>query len=81
MAKLKTENKYWVTSRVLCQQERGSDSLLFVLIGEHCKQDSIHAGSVREDTHGTGSPSHLPESSLDGICGAGSLSPAMFFKF
>jgi hypothetical protein len=27
----------WVTSRVLCQQERGSDSLLFVLIGEHCK--------------------------------------------
>ena len=35
-----------VTSRVLCHKERGSNSLLFVFIGEHRIEDPVHTGSV-----------------------------------
>jgi len=35
-----------VTSRVLCHKGKGSNSLLFVFIGEHRIEDPLHAGSV-----------------------------------
>ena len=59
-----------VMSRVLCQQERGADSLVAVLMGEDGKQDPFDGGSVGEDAHGAGSPADLSEAALNGVGGA-----------
>ena len=62
-------------SRVMCHEERGSDSLLFVFVREDSEKDSIHAGFIREDAHGPGSSPDLHEAPLDGIGGTNRLSP------
>src|SRR5712692_2680131 len=58
-----------VTSKGLCQQERGADALVLVFVMEDGKQDAIHRGSVGEDAHRAGSPSDFSKASLDGVCG------------
>jgi len=40
-----------------------------VLIGEHRIEDPLHTSSIRENTHRTGSSSHLPKPSLNRIGG------------
>ena len=38
-----------MTSKVLCQGEKGRDSLHFVFVGEDGEEDAVHRGSVLED--------------------------------
>ena len=41
-----------VTSRVLCQGEKGRDSPHFVFVGEDGEEDAVHGGAVLKDAHG-----------------------------
>src|SRR5713101_4762781 len=65
----RAENPGKVTSKGLCQHERGADALVLVFVMEDGKQDAIHRGSVGEDAHRAGSPSDFSKASLDGVCG------------
>ena len=63
-----------VTSRFMCQGERGSGSLCFVLVDEDGEEDAVHGGLVLEGSHGAGAPAHLPEPAFDGVGGSHLLS-------
>ena len=41
-----------VMSRFMCQREKGTDSLLFVLVEEDSEQDAVHRGAILESAHG-----------------------------
>jgi hypothetical protein len=60
----------WVTSKGLCQQERGADALVLVFVIEDGEKDAVHRGSVGEDAHWPSAPSDLAEAALDGVGGA-----------
>jgi hypothetical protein len=59
-----------VTSRILCQQERGANTCLHIFVVKDGKQNSFHTGSVGEYSHWSGSSSHLDKPSLNGIRGS-----------
>jgi hypothetical protein len=58
-----------VTSKVLCQDEKGWDSLHFVFVGEDGEEDAVHRGSILEDAHGPCSAADLAEAAFDGVGG------------
>jgi len=59
-----------VTSRFMCHdQERGHGFFFQVLMGKDGIEDSLHAGSIREDAHGAGSSADLAEPAFDEIGG------------
>jgi len=59
-----------VTSKVLCQGEKGQDSLQFVFVGEDGEEDAVHRGSVLEDAHGAGSAADLAEAAFVSVGGS-----------
>ena len=59
-----------VTSKVLCQTEKGRDSLHFVFVGEDGEEDTVHRGSILKDAHGAGSAADLAEAAFDGVGGS-----------
>ena len=59
-----------VTSKVLCQGEKGWDSLHFVFMSKDGEEDAVHRGSILKDAHGAGSSADLAEASLDGVGGS-----------
>src|SRR6202044_2142779 len=63
-----------VMSKVMCQGEKGWDSLHFVFVGEDSEEDAVHGGSVLEDAHGAGSAADLAEAAFDGVGGPHRLS-------
>src|SRR6202161_3743137 len=63
-----------VMSKVMCQGEKGWDSLHFVFVGEDSEEDAVHGGSVLEDAHGAGSAAALAEAAFDGVGGPHRLS-------
>jgi hypothetical protein len=68
-----------VTSKGLCQQERGADALVLVFVVEDSEEDAIHRGSVGEHTHWPGSPPDFAKAPLDGIGGANGFALAEGF--
>src|SRR5579863_7458187 len=58
-----------VTSILLCQQERGTDALRLVFVGEDSEQDAVHGCLVLEGSHRSGPSADFAETSFDGICG------------
>ena len=64
-----------VISQFLCQQERGADSLVAVLMGENGEEDALDRGSVGADAHGSGASADLAEAPLDSVGGPGRLAP------
>src|SRR5579875_1506161 len=62
-----------VTSKGLCQHERGADALVAVFVVEDGEQDTVHRGSVGEDSHRPGSPADLSEAAFDGVGGSALL--------
>ena len=48
-----------MTSTVLCQGEKGWDSLHFVFVGEDGEEDAVHRGSILKDAPGAGSAADL----------------------
>ena len=59
-----------MTARVLCQGEKGRDSLHFVFVGEDGEEDAVHGGSILEDAHGASSAADLAEAAFDGVGGS-----------
>src|SRR2546430_2777264 len=57
-----------VTSKGLCQQERGADAVVSVFVSEDGEQDGLHAGAVGEDPPGPGATSDFAEAAFNGIC-------------
>ena len=62
-----------VTSTVLCQGEKGWDSLHFVFVGEDGEEDAVHRGSILKDAHRAGSAADLAEAAFDGVGGSNRL--------
>src|SRR3954447_20357253 len=62
-----------VTSKGLCQQERGADAVVLVFVIEDGEENAIHRGSVGEDAHWPGAPSDFSKASLDRIGGSDSF--------
>ena len=62
-----------VTSAVMCQGEKGWDSLHFVFVGEDGEEDAVHRGSILKDSHGAGSAADLAKAAFDGVCGSDRL--------
>ena len=58
----------------MCQGEEGRDSLGIVFVSEDGEEDTIHGGTILEDTHGTGTSANFAEPAFDGIGGAHGLS-------
>ena len=59
-----------VTSQVMCQGEKGWDSLHFVFVGKDGEENAVHGGPVLEDAHGAGSAADLAEPAFDGVGGS-----------
>ena len=55
-------------------KKRGSGTLPEVFVCKDRIEDSFHAGTVGEDSHGRGSSSYFPESSFNSL-GCPSLRP------
>ena len=61
--------KNQVMLRFMCHREKGTDSLLFVLVQEDSEQDAVHRGAVLESAHGAGSSPDLAEPAIDSVGG------------
>lgn len=64
-----------VTSKGLCHKERGSNSLLFVLVGEHGIKNPLYTVSVCKDPHWSCSPAYFSKPPFYGICSSDFLPP------
>ncbi len=58
-----------VTSKGLCQQERGAEALVLVFVVEDGEEDAVHRRAIGEDAHRPGSSSDFAKAPLDSICG------------
>ena len=63
-----------VTSFV-SDEEEGRNTFLLVFVSEECKEHSVNAGAVAEDTHRASPSTHLAESTLDRIGCAQGFAP------
>jgi hypothetical protein len=62
-----------MTSKGLCQEERGADALILVFVIEDGEENSIHRGSVGENGHWPGTPSGFGKASFDSVGGSTAL--------
>jgi hypothetical protein len=57
----------WVTPIVLCQKEKGTDSLGFIFVCEDREQYPVHRCFVLESSHRPGSAADFAETAFDGV--------------